>query len=118
MKYDKDTVDKLIESLNRGTGRIVACKDAGISFNTFWRWINEDDKSDFRDAIKKAELTGRQVFKEECVSEIKKATAWQAKAWLLERMFPDEFAANRNIDTADQDTDVVIVFEREDNEAE
>ena len=57
-------------------------------------------KSEFSEAIKKAEAESRDTGKEFAIKAIFKAMQdgkWQAAAWWLERKFKDEFAARTEL---------------------
>lgn len=92
MKYSKQTTEKICSFLKEGMGRVKAAKSAGVAFSTFHHWCQT--KSEFLDAVKKAEDEFFESIKAGCVGNILKATqkAWQAAAWLLERKFPEEFS--------------------------
>ena len=65
----------------------------GISEATFYAWANQpkgDKQVEFSEALKKAEAD----FKAALRSRIIKAsdTSWQAAAWMLERLYPEEYA--------------------------
>jgi len=73
---------------------------AGVAPRTLreWRERGRVDAEEMRGGLS-AELNdaieaGREAFKARALGEIRKAgrTHWQAWAWTLERMFPDEFS--------------------------
>jgi hypothetical protein len=126
---NKDILKAIVESLENGNGRIVSCKAAGISFETFCQWMDKDGlyfDSEFSDAIKKAELKGTQAIKETCENIIinaargRKANAkegvtplnpvWQAACWLLERKHKAEYSANQNINATITNTEPITGF--------
>jgi hypothetical protein len=104
MKYDKEHIDIIIDSLGRGIGRIQTCKQAGIDYQTFLNWLSDPLKIDFFEAVKNAEMSGRQYEKESLEQIIKRCAAdknkpvWQAAAWLLERKYPKEYSTRQTID--------------------
>lgn len=51
-KYTDERVARICDALKQGMTDEQAAGMGGITYNTFWRWCNE--KSDFRDAVKKA----------------------------------------------------------------
>lgn len=91
MKFNDEHIKPLIESLQNGDGRVRACKAAGIHYSTFLNWLNDPDKSDFSERVKKAEQTGNDRIKDLCLRKIIENKSWQSSAWILERRFPDEF---------------------------
>lgn len=108
MKYDKEHIDIIIDSLNKGFGRVQSCKQAGISYDTFLDWYN--NKVEFSELVKKAELTGKQAEKETLENIIKRCASdknkpvWQAAAWLLERKYPKEYGQRQALDLNTQET--------------
>ena len=91
MKYREDIIQKLEETLEDGGGRVRAVKNAGISYRTFLNWLNDNNKFNFFNRIKKAEEIGNDQVKDICKRRIIEDKKWQSAAWWLERNFPDEF---------------------------
>lgn len=91
MKYNEDTIGKIITSLEEGEGRVAACKRANITYQTFLNWLTDNDKIDFFELIKKAEDTGNDKIKNICKRRIIENETWQSAAWWLERNYPDEY---------------------------
>lgn len=101
MKYDKEHIDKILEGLSNGDGRVRSCKAAGISYDTFLAWMNK--KVEFAEAVKKAEVVGEDKIKDLAKRGIieKFMTQWQAAAWWLERNYPEEFKIRTEITERD-----------------
>jgi hypothetical protein len=91
MKYDKDHTDIIIKELEEGNGRVRACKAAGINYQTFINWMEDPEKLEFLEAVKKAELSGDDKIKDICKRKIIEDKSWQSGAWWLERNFPDSY---------------------------
>ena len=85
MKYSPELVSEICGYIAEGSTNADAAQMAGISEKTLYEWCK---KSEFSKAIKKALLD----FKRTHVSAIAGSRHWQARAWLLERKFPDEFS--------------------------
>ena len=98
MKYRQELVTEICGYISGGSTNEDACALAGISEQTFYRWINE--KSDFSELVKKALL----AFKQTHVAAIAGSKHWQARAWLLERKFPNEFRPPKHVIEADVTT--------------
>ena len=96
MKYDKHHIEKIVESLRNGDGRVRACKIANISYETFMRWINS--QNEFYEAIKKAEDVGNDKLKDIHKRKILEDKSWQSGAWWLERNYPDEFRNRQSLE--------------------
>lgn len=98
MKYDKHHITKFIESLKNGDGRVRACLNANIHYSTFLDWLNDENKPEFSEAVKKAEDYGNDKIKDICKRRILEDSNWQSAAWWLERNYKDEFSLKQNID--------------------
>ncbi len=81
MKYTPELVNQLIEYIKAGNYIQTACDVVGISKETFYKWIK--NKSDFSDAIKKAEAQA--IARNLTIIQIAAKKNWQAAAWFLER---------------------------------
>ena len=87
-KKTDEAVQRIIELLAAGNYRRVAFTNAGISKETFLRWLREDH--DFRAAVEKAEGAADALH----LANIQRAAidgTWQASAWYLERKHPEEW---------------------------
>lgn len=87
-KKTDEAVQRIIELLSAGNYRRVAYTNAGISKETFLRWLREDH--DFRAAVEKAEGDADALH----LANIQRAAidgTWQASAWYLERKHPEEW---------------------------
>lgn len=87
-KKTKATIDKILALVRDGNYYCVAAKAAGISYETLRRWIRTD--VELQQAIKIAESEAEATN----VAEIRKAGKrnWTARAWLLERRWPQRWA--------------------------
>ncbi len=86
----------IVEAAAKGTPLTFCGPLAGVSRTTLFNWLKWGQKPDtpytaFVDAVKAAQAR----FVGERLTAIAKAEAWQSDAWLLERMFRDEFAGNQ-----------------------
>jgi len=97
MKYDKDHIEIILKALSEKKGRVIACKLAGITYETFTKWM--EDKIEFSESVKKAEKVGDEYGEEYAKASIFKAMDkyWQAGAWWLERNFPDKYRDKKEI---------------------
>ena len=98
-KYSQELLEELCGHIASGLPIVHACAMVDISEDTFAHWRDGWSKNGksykpvagFAEAIKAA----RAEFVAQRVSNIQVAAErgnWTADAWLLERMFPDEFA--------------------------
>lgn len=119
MKYDKEHIEIIINELSEGNGRVNACKRAGINYQTFLNWLEDPDKIEFLDAVKKAEMTGGDKTKDAAILAIKAkfATQWQAAAWWLERNYPEQYRNRTEIAATKEHTEAILkAFELPDDE--
>ncbi len=111
MKFDKHHIDLIINALANGEGRVRACKIAGIDYQTFLNWLNDNNKVEFFEAVKKAEDMGNDKIKDICKCKIIEDKSWQSGAWWLERNYPDEFRNKQelehNLNTGLSDDEII-----------
>jgi transposase-like protein len=95
-KLTLELTEIICESLEAGNYVKTACLAAGISEETYYKWIKRGEEakrknkfSEFLESIKEAKAKGE----ERHVYLISKAGEryWQASAYLLERMYPDRW---------------------------
>lgn len=70
---------------------IVSCLRIGRS--TFYRWLSNprtSEEKELVDRLKGAEAEFKAALRSRIIA--KSRDNWQAAAWMLERMFPDEYA--------------------------
>jgi transposase len=90
----------VVEYVRKGCPRQFAASAAGIGRSTLMRWMARGKAErrgkfrDFWDAIKKAEAEA--VFdRVQCIKAASDKGTWQAAAWWLERLYPEEFGTQR-----------------------
>lgn len=88
-KYSKE----MCEEAERLAGELRQYKDIaaslGISNDTFWRYMK--DKPDFSEAIKRGKERWKSAIEFQCLNRIAQDDSWQSQAWILERVFPDQY---------------------------
>jgi len=87
-KRTPETAERIITLLKLGNYRDHAYTAAGISHDTFYKWLKADPA--FSEAVEKAEAEAISFH----MAQIMKASrdgVWQASAWYLERKYPDRF---------------------------
>ena len=102
-KCTKELCDAICKDIKEGNTLKYSVQKQGITEQTFYNWMKkgEDSKTksgkyfDFFDNIKKAQEEG----KNHLVKGIRKhgQNTWQAQAWLLERMYPQEFGKREKV---------------------
>lgn len=103
-KISPEKIELICGYLREGNYDIVASQAAGITRQTFYRWIRQgkEDKEgiyfDFYQAVEVAKAEGEVAL----LGVIKKASsrAWTAAAWMLERSRPQRWALHKAKDNA------------------
>jgi hypothetical protein len=98
-KLNEATHAAIVKAIGAGLPRRHAAALAGISYVTLHNWLARGRREaegpyfEFFAALKKAEseFIARNVKAIEVAGKV----SWQARAWLLERMFPEEFSSLR-----------------------
>lgn len=65
----------------------------GVSERTFYRWLNtptSEKQRQFSQSIKKAEPEFKAALRSKIIDAAQHGS-WQAAAWMLERLYPDEY---------------------------
>ena len=108
VKYTAERADKLIQAIRVGATFRLACQYAGISEDTFARWMDgqRGAPADLADRVKEAEGSGAIGW----LAVIEKASvkSWQAAAWKLERRYPHEYG--RTVQETEHSGDITIRF--------
>ena len=113
MKYNKSTIKKIIAALADGQGRVRATKAAGISFETFCRWMNTKPK--FCEQVKKAEEIGYKKIHDVCERRVIEDQSWQSGAWWLERTDPANYGQRNNLNINAEKPLIVVADEETKN---
>jgi hypothetical protein len=91
-----DVQHRIIGRMMRGEGESQSVEQEGISVAEHLMWMNNTEKFGpaYPEIVKKALLCSRQRIKDTLFENIKSwgTKQWTSSAWLLERMFPAEFA--------------------------
>jgi transposase len=87
-KRTKEVVKVLFDAIKEGVPYKLACMAAGITYDCFCRWRNNDPDFD-RQVEKLVAKPAIDLFK---VIRDQAPETWQAGAWALERRFPEMFA--------------------------
>lgn len=91
-EFEPETAEKIVETIVRdGVPWRIACNIHGVHEQVASRWTMEQEG--FASALKKAQAH----HVRDTLSDLKDAGSgqWQKHAWLLERMFPEQFGQNQ-----------------------
>ena len=103
-KISQERIDVMLAHIREGNYDSVASSAAGITRQTFYRWIRKgkEDREgiyyDFYQAVEVAKAEGEVTL----LKTVKAAAqrTWQAAAWMLERSRPDRWALQKSKQTA------------------
>ena len=93
----KDAVrEELLANLREAMSIKAACALSGVGKSTFYEWLSDDEV--FADEVEAAKRFSEAVM----ISRIKalgeEKGDWRSYAWLLERRFPEEWSAKKEIE--------------------
>jgi hypothetical protein len=91
-KFTPETRARLVQLISRGVPYRHACSAVRISYQSFVSYRH--DHSDFAEEIEEAvgQAIEKRLIKIEAASA---AGDWRADAWILEHIFPENFAKSR-----------------------
>lgn len=89
--------------------REISCSQAGISSRTLYNWCEAD--AELADEVEAAIDVSKAVLINEIKALGQARQDWRAAAWMLERRWPQEFGAKRDVDVTinkSDGSDVVV----------
>ena len=103
-KLTEELCEAICQDLREGNTQQYAAQHNGITKQTYYNWLKKGEESktqsgkyfDFFDAVKKAQEEGKKTLIQGIQEHGKKN--WQALAWLLERMYYDEFGKKQQVE--------------------
>jgi len=107
-KKTKEVIEAILANLREGLTKEVACSQAGINSRTLYNWC-EDDAELALDVQAAIDVSQAVLIKAVTSAAF---TDWRAAAWMLERRWPGDFAAKRDVEVSvnnkSDGTDVVV----------
>jgi len=107
-KKTKEVIEAILANLREGLTKEVACSQAGINSRTLYNWC-EDDAELALDVQAAIDVSQAVLIKAVTSAAF---TDWRAAAWMLERRWPNDFAAKRDVEVSvnnkSDGTDVVV----------
>lgn len=100
LEADLDKVDHLLAAIGAGAPAVTACAIAGIVPSLYYLWLQKAEQGagepyqSFSDSVKRMNAERELSW----IRDIERATAWQSKAWLLERRFPERWAKQERVE--------------------
>lgn len=91
-KLSPDIQQRIVQAISTGNTRRTAAAYAGIGERTLYTWLarKSGQYEQFRQAIQKAEADA-EVANVTLIRQAATGGTWQAAAWWLERMRPNDF---------------------------
>ncbi len=91
-KYTVVLANQICDLISKGVPLSAAASGSGINKSTLHRWRNE--KEEFAEMVEQA--IG--VSESRLITQISTDEDWRAKAWILERRFPERWSKREKID--------------------
>lgn len=92
-KLTKDFIEQADKLKRKGTSNADICRALGIREQTLYNWLkdggNTPNQKELFECLKKAEAEYKVSLREKIEKAGKKD--WKALAWLLERLYPQEY---------------------------
>lgn len=111
-----EPIANFFKAVKLGMNNIKACEFAGFTDKVLYEWINKGEAdleegqdsiySEFVETLKKTRAEC-QAFHLQNVIRAGQNGNWQASAWILERLFPTSFSANRQESNDDDKIEVI-----------
>lgn len=107
-KKTPEVIEAVLANLREGLTKEVACSQAGISRVTFYKWCEADPQ--LAEEAQAAVDCSQAILIKAVTSAA--FTDWRAAAWMLERRYPEHFAAKRdlevNVNNKADGSDIVV----------
>ena len=108
-KISAEIIDQIINSIKLGAYIETACAYAGVSKDTFYRWLKKAARSGkdslysrLSDAVEKAQAES-ELRSLMILEKASQEGQWQAAAWRLERKFPDKWGRREKVELSGKD---------------
>jgi len=115
-RFKEDYIRPLLDGVRLGLPIDLACKRAGISLDTYNKWIKLGSRGvePYKTLLLRVDMAEAESAYT-ALSRVIDASSrgqWQSSAWLLERRYPEHFSLkNRTEIIGSQDAPIKIVFE-------
>jgi len=92
-KFTEPRIEAAIQALQTGCTRRAAAGAAGVTAQTFYRWLEDVT---FRDEVEKAEALAEASYTSAVAHAVPRS--WQAAAWWLERRHHEDYAQRSKVE--------------------
>jgi transposase len=95
----KELIHKFERLLSAGNYVVTTCGTLGVSQSAYYDWLKKGETAknglyaEFENAVKRAE----HIAEAKWMYEISQDNAWQSKAWLMERRYPERWGRKDNL---------------------
>lgn len=120
-KYDdREVINTMVEAFKKGATIEIACGCAGIDESLYYKWQKKAESGDKKycrvfQEFKSARSNGSLIWLQ-AIDEAVFRGVWQAAAWKLERIYPDNYGANTGMRDMNVKMDKLLAKEKQDNE--
>ena len=91
--------EALLDNLRTGMSIQAACSLAGIGRKTYYRWLEESGADgQWTEEVEAANRFAEAVQLQRLKDNVEAKQDWRGNAWLLERRFPEEYGAKREVE--------------------
>lgn len=121
LKLNKEIIDSFCNGLSIGLTARAACDYAGISEQSYYTYINQAKEdidagkktiySEFFESVKKARAAFR-IYHMSKIRDAAESGNWQASAWSLERLFPEEYGKQDRVIISEIDQNIIDEVEK------
>ena len=102
-RLTKEIGKKICQLVAQGNYPSSACEQVGVPNSTFFGWLKrgestqEEPYHSFAGALRMAES----ISESSAIAEIVESTDWRARAWFLERRYPDRWSQKNNNESSE-----------------
>ena len=102
-RLTKEIGKKICQLVAQGNYPSSACEQVGVPNSTFFGWLKrgettqEEPYKSFAGALRMAES----ISESSAIAEIVESPDWRARAWFLERRYPDRWSQKNNTEQSE-----------------
>lgn len=106
-------IQEAIAMKKNGASNVDIAAYIGVSERTFYRWLNtptSEKQRQFSQALKKAEPEFKAALRSK-ILDASQHGSWQAAAWMLERLYPDEYGRKDRVQAETKAEQVPVIVD-------
>lgn len=104
-KFTVEVRQKILDSITAGATYDLAAQFAGVSYDTFNTWMKKAKRENSKDPEQAAYVAFANAVEQanaqmavSALTAIQLSGEWQARAWILERRFPEQYGKQLTVD--------------------